>query len=186
MNFLATGENPARLGNQHPNIVPYQVFPTADGHVVLSVGNDPTFRRFCDNFGLNDLPDDPRFATNAARVENRQLVTDTLTPVLQRHPTTWWVERLESLKIGCGPINKLSDVFSDPQVLARGMVLDLPHAGTESGQVRVIANPVRLSATPVDYRLPPPLLGADTDNVLGDLLGLPAANIAALREHGIV
>jgi crotonobetainyl-CoA:carnitine CoA-transferase CaiB-like acyl-CoA transferase len=186
MNYLATGENPARLGNQHPNIVPYQVFPTADGHVVLSVGNDPTFRRFCVNFDLPDLPDDPRFATNAARVENRQLVTDTLTPVLQKHPTAWWVERLESLKIGCGPINKLSDVFSDPQVLARGMVLDLPHAGCESGQIRVIANPVRLSETPVDYRRSPPLLGADTDNVLGGLLGLPAANIAALRARGIV
>ncbi len=186
MNFLATGENPARLGNQHPNIVPYQVFPTADGHVVLSVGNDPTFRRFCENFGLGGLPDDPRFATNAARVEHRQLVTDTLTPVLQGHPTAWWVERLESLKIGCGPINKLADVFGDPQVAARGMVVELPHAGTESGQVRVIANPVRLSETPVDYRISPPLLGADTDDVLRTMAGLDAAEVAALRERGIV
>ena len=108
MNYLATGENPARLGNQHPNIVPYQVFPTADGHIVLSIGNDPTFKRFCEAFALTHLLEDARFATNAARVENRQLVTDTLTPVMQQHTTIWWVDRLEALKIGCGPINKLS------------------------------------------------------------------------------
>ncbi len=93
MNYLATGEDPPRLGNQHPNIVPYQVFPTADGYVVLSVGNDPTFKRFCDAFGLSHLLADERFATNAARVRNRQLVTDTLTPTLQGHPTAWWVAR---------------------------------------------------------------------------------------------
>jgi crotonobetainyl-CoA:carnitine CoA-transferase CaiB-like acyl-CoA transferase len=186
MNYLATNENPARLGNQHPNIVPYQVFTTADGHVVLSVGNDPTFRRFCDSVGLAGLPDDPRFATNAARVENRQLVTDTLAPVLRQHPTAWWVAHLEALKIGCGPINKLSDVFADPQVLARGMVLELPHAAAEGGRVRVIANPVRLSETPVDYRIAPPTLGLHTDTVLRDLLGLPAAEIEALRRQGVI
>ena len=95
MNYLATGENPVRLGNDHPNIVPYQVFPTADGFIVLSVGNDPTFKRFCDNFGLSHLLDDPRFATNAARVTNRAVVTQTLTPVLQGQGTDWWVEKLE-------------------------------------------------------------------------------------------
>src|SRR6201997_4331863 len=123
MNYLATDENPARLGNQHPNIVPYQVFPTADGHMVLSIGNDPTFKRFCESFELSHLLDDPRFATNAARVENRQLGTETLTPVMQSHPTAWWVERLEELKIGCGPINTLADVFADPHVQARGTVV---------------------------------------------------------------
>ncbi len=151
MNYLATGENPARLGNQHPNIVPYQVFPTADGHIVLSVGNDPTFKRFCEAFALTHLLEDARFATNAARVENRQLVTDTLTPVMMQHPTTWWVDRLEALKIGCGPINKLSEVFADPHVVARGMVLEMAHGSGET--VKVIANPVRLSETPPDYRL---------------------------------
>jgi crotonobetainyl-CoA:carnitine CoA-transferase CaiB-like acyl-CoA transferase len=186
MNFLATGEDPARLGNQHPNIVPYQVFPTADGYVVLSVGNDPTFRRFCEAFGLGHLPDDPRFATNAARVQNRQLVTDTLTPTMRKHPTEWWVEQLEALKIGGGPINRLSEVFADPQVLARGMVVELPHASAEGGRVKVIANPVRLSETPVDYRISPPTLGAHTEDVLRKLLGMGAAEIAALREQGIV
>ena len=146
MNYLATGENPARLGNQHPNIVPYQVFPTEDGHIVLSIGNDPTFKRFCEAFALTHLLEDERFATNAARVSNRQLVTDTLTPVMQQHPTGWWVERLEALKIGCGPINKLSEVFADPQVVARGTVVEMQHASGET--VKMIANPVRLSETP--------------------------------------
>ncbi len=184
MNYLATGENPARLGNQHPNIVPYQVFPTEDGHIVLSVGNDPTFRRFCENFGLEAMLEDARFATNAARVANRQLVTDMLTPVMQSHPTLWWVEKLEALKIGCGPINKLADVFADPHVQARGMVVDMAH---ESGvDVQVIANPVRLSATPADYRIAPPVLGQHTEEIVRDLLGYSDEAFDALRAKGIV
>src|SRR6202453_4266514 len=151
MNYLATGENPARLGNQHPNIVPYQVFPTQDGYMVLSVGNDPTFKRFCEAFALTHLLEDERFATNAARVRNRQFVTDTLTPVMQGHRTNWWVDRLEALKIGCGPINKLSEVFADPQVIARETVREMAHSSGK--RVKVIANPVRLSETPADYRI---------------------------------
>jgi crotonobetainyl-CoA:carnitine CoA-transferase CaiB-like acyl-CoA transferase len=185
MNYLATGENPVRLGNQHPNIVPYQVFPTADGYVVLSVGNDPTFKRFCDAFGLSHLLDDPRFATNAARVGNRQLVTDTLTPTMQQHPTAWWVEQLEAIKVGCGPINTLADVFADPQVVARQAVVQMPHAATPDG-VRVIANPVRLSETPVAYRIPPPVLGEHTEAVLSERLGLDAAALAGLRERKVI
>jgi len=185
MNYLATGENPPRLGNQHPNIVPYQVFATSDGHIVLSVGNDPTFDRFCKEFGLEHLLKDKRFATNAARVENRQLVTDTLAPVLKQHPSKWWIERLEALKVGCGPINKLSEVFADPHVQARGVVVEMPHAATKDG-VKVIANPVRLSETPADYRLPPPTLGQHTEEILGERLGLGASAIAALREKGVI
>ncbi len=183
MNYLATGENPPRLGNQHPNIVPYQVFATADGHMVLSIGNDPTFKRFCEAFELTHLLDDPRFATNAERVRNRALVTETLAPVLDRQPTAWWIERLEALKIGCGPINKLAEVFADPQVRARRMVVEMVHGSGHS--VPVIANPVRLSATPADYRLPPPLLGEHTDQVLGEL-GLGAETIAGLRARNVV
>ena len=184
MNYLATGENPPRLGNQHPNIVPYQVFATADGFIVLSIGNDPTFRRFCENFGLDALADDPRFATNAARVQNRALVTDTLAPVLRAQATRWWIERLEALKIGCGPINRLSEVFADPQVQARDMVREMAHAA--GVPVQVIANPVRLSATPADYRLPPPLLGQHTEEVLRDRLGLDDATLAGLRAEGVI
>ncbi len=184
MNYLATGENPVRLGNQHPNIAPYQVFPTRDGHIVLSVANDPTFKRFCEAFNLTHMLEDPRFVTNAARVGNRQLVTDTLTPVMMQHPTNWWIERLEALKIGCGPINKLSQVFEDPQVVARDMVLEMEHS---SGQtVKVIANPVKLSETPADYRLAPPLLGEHTDAVLSERLDLDAAALAALREKKVI
>jgi crotonobetainyl-CoA:carnitine CoA-transferase CaiB-like acyl-CoA transferase len=185
MNYLATREDPPRLGNQHPNIVPYQVFPTEDGYVVLSVGNDGTFKRFCEAFELAHLLDDPRYATNAARVENRQLVTDTLTPVMRAHPTAWWIERLEAVGVGCGPINTLSQVFADPQVRARGTVVAMAHPATAEG-IEVIANPVRLSETPASYRLPPPVLGEHTDAVLGERLGLDAAALAGLRERGVV
>ena len=184
MNYLSTGENPARLGNQHPNIVPYQVFPTQDGHMVLSVANDPTFKRFCEAFALTHLLEDPRFATNAARVQNRQLVTETLTATMLQHPTLWWIEKLETLKIGCGPINKLSEVFADPHVVAREMVLEMEHK--TGGKMKMIANPVKLSETPADYRLPPPLLGQHTDEVLSGRLGLDAAALAALREKNII
>jgi crotonobetainyl-CoA:carnitine CoA-transferase CaiB-like acyl-CoA transferase len=186
MNYLATGENPVRLGNQHPNIVPYQVFPTEDGYMVLSIGNDPTFKRFCEAFELTHLLADERFATNAARVSNRKLVTDTLTPVMQTHPTKWWVDRLEELKIGCGPINTLKEVFADPHVRARGVVVEMSHSSLPNGTVKVIANPVRLSETPADYRLPPPVLGEHTEQVLKERLGMDDAKFAALKAKGII
>jgi len=185
MNYLATGENPVRLGNQHPNIVPYQVFQTADGYLVLSVGNDPTFKRFCDAVGLSHLLDDPRFATNAARVGNRQLVTNTLAPVMRGDTTVNWVTRLEALKIGCGPINTLAQVFADEQVVARNTVVRVPHAASPDG-MQVIANPVRLSETPADYRRGPPILGEHTDEVLGENLGLSRDRLAELRERGVI
>lgn len=186
MNYLATGQNPPRLGNQHPNIVPYQVFPTKDGHMVLSIGNDPTFTRFCENTGLAHLLADDRFATNAARVAHRQLVTDTLTPVMQTRTTTEWVDMLEALKIGCGPINTLEQVFADPQVIARNVVVEMPHPTADGGKVKVIANPVRLSETPVDYRITPSTVGAHTDDVLTSLLGMTEAEIGALRAGGVL
>ena len=184
-NYLATGENPPRLGNQHPNIVPYQVFATADGHIMLSIGNDPTFRRFCQAFDLT-LADDPRFATNAARVTNREAVTAALTPVMRRFATRDWVERLEALNIGGGPINRLSEVFADPHVQARGMVVEMPHPQADGGAVKVVANPVKLSATPASYRITPPALGEHTARVLGDWLGIDAVEMAVLREKGVI
>jgi len=184
MNYLATGENPPRLGNQHPNISPYQEYPTKDGYLILAVGNDPTFERFCKNFGLEAMLADPRFATNPQRVANRDLVTQTLTPIMKSRTTTEWVDALEALKIGCGPINTLKDVFADPHVQAREMVVKMTQ--TSGVEIEVIANPVKLSATPPDYRSPPPALGEHSDAVLGGLLGMSAADIAALREKGIV
>ncbi len=184
MNYLATGENPPRLGNQHPNIAPYQEYPTKDGYIILAVGNDPTFERFAKAFGLEHLLSDPRFATNPKRVENRQLVTETLTPVMKSKTTAEWIDALEALKIGCGPINTLKDVFNDPHVIARDMVKQLPHASGET--VTVIANPVKLSATPPDYRISPPVLGEHTQEVLSGVLGMSEAEIAGLREKGIL
>jgi crotonobetainyl-CoA:carnitine CoA-transferase CaiB-like acyl-CoA transferase len=183
MNYLATKQNPERLGNQHPNIVPYQVFPTADGYMVLSIGNDPTWERFCRSFGQEHLLADERFATNASRVGNRQLVTDTLTPLMRTRRTTEWVEALEALKIGCGPINTLEQVFADPHVQAREMVVEMQHP---TGPIEVIANPVKLSGTPPDYALPPPVLGQHTDEVLRGLLGMSEAEVAGLREKGVM
>jgi crotonobetainyl-CoA:carnitine CoA-transferase CaiB-like acyl-CoA transferase len=184
MNYLATGENPARLGNQHPNIAPYQEFPTKDGYLILAVGNDPTFERFCKAFGQEALLADPRFATNPIRVENRQLVTDTLTPVMKSKTTAEWINALEALKIGCGPINTLEQVFADPHVQAREMVVEMVHGSGET--VKVIANPVKLSATPPSYRSAPPVLGEHTEDVLASVLKMSASDIAALREKGIL
>ena len=184
MNYLATGENPARLGNQHPNIAPYQEFPTKDGYLILAVGNDPTFERFCKAFGQEALLADPRFATNPIRVQNRQLVTDTLTPVMKSKTTAEWIDALEALKIGCGPINTLEQVFADPHVQAREMVVEMAHGSGET--VKVIANPVKLSATPPSYRSAPPVLGEHTEDVLTSVLKMSASDIAALKEKGIV
>src|SRR3954451_11607764 len=183
MNYLATGVNPPRLGNQHPNIAPYQEFPTKDGYIILAVANDPTFERFCKAFGQEHLLADPRFATNPKRVENRQLVTDTLTPVMKGRTTAEWVDALEALKIGCGPINTLEQVFADPHVQARNMVIEMQHPTGEP--VKVIVNPVKLSATPPTYRSPPPVLGQHTAEVLGGLLGMSEAEVAGLKEKGI-
>jgi crotonobetainyl-CoA:carnitine CoA-transferase CaiB-like acyl-CoA transferase len=184
MNYLATGENPVRLGNQHPNIAPYQEFPTKDGYLILAVGNDPTFERFCKAFGQEALLADPRFATNPIRVQNRQLVTDTLTPVMKSKTTAEWIDALEALKIGCGPINTLEQVFADPHVQAREMVVEMAHGSGET--VKVIANPVKLSATPPSYRSAPPVLGEHTEDVLASVLKMSASDIAALREKGIL
>jgi crotonobetainyl-CoA:carnitine CoA-transferase CaiB-like acyl-CoA transferase len=184
MNYLATGQAPPRLGNQHPNIVPYQVFRSADGYLVLSIGNDPTFARFCKNFGCEALLEDPRFATNAARVQNRDFVTDTLAPTLQAQTTAWWIEKLEALRIGCGPINTLDQVFADPQVIARNDLIEMEHVS--GAKMTLIANPVRLSETPADYRLAPPALGQHTDQVLQDWLGLGPDERSGLRGKNII
>jgi len=184
MNYLSTGENPPRLGNQHPNISPYQEYPTKDGYLILAVGNDPTFERFCKNFGQEHLLSDERFATNPKRVANRDLVTQTLTPLMKTKTTAEWVAALEALKIGCGPINTLKDVFADPHVQARNMTLEMDHGS--GATVKVIANPVKLSATPPTYRSAPPVLGEHTDAVLSGILGMSAVEIETLRAKGVL
>jgi len=184
MNYLATGTAPRRLGNAHPNIVPYQDFPTADGDFILTVGNDNQFRRFAAVAGQAQWADDPRFTTNAARVANRGVLIPLIRQATVFKTTAEWVAALELAGVPCGPINDVAEVFADPQVLARGLQVSLPHA--LAGEVPQVASPLRLSATPVEYRRPPPLLGEHTEQVLGELLGLSQDEVARLRQSGVV
>lgn len=182
MNYLATGVSPKRLGNAHPNIVPYQDFPSADGNFILAVGNDGQFRKFCEVAGIASLADDPRFVTNRARVAHRAELIPLLRQATVFKTTAQWIELLEKAGVPCGPINDLQQVFADPQVQARGLRLDLPNAmGSSTPQV---ASPLRLSATPVAYRSAPPLLGQHTEALLQRLLGMSETQVAELREAG--
>lgn len=183
MNYLATGSNPRRMGNAHPSIVPYQDFPTADGHMILAIGNDGQFARFCEVAGRPELAADVRFATNRARVENRAELIPLLSEITATRTTAEWIGQLEARAVPCGPINGLAEVFADPQVQARGLAVKMPHP--EAGEVPLVASPIRLSKTPVEYRRAPPLVGEHTDEILADL-GVDATGIAGLRERGVV
>jgi formyl-CoA transferase len=183
-NYLATGKPPGRLGNDHPNIAPYQVFRTADGSLILACGNDNLFRKFCEVAGCLALADDARFASNGKRVENRVELTRLLNEVFLKRPTKEWIARLEAAGVPCGPINDLSQVFSEPQALARGLRMELPHPS--AGKVSLVRSPMRFSQTPVEHGVPPPMLGQHTDEVLMSLLDKTASEVAALRSAGIV
>ena len=159
VNTRLTGAAPVRRGNDHPNIVPYGVYETADGHVIVAVGNDAQFSRFCGLFGLGDLPADPRFATNPARIANRAALAERLEPALRAHPTDEVVARMEGAKISVGPVQTMPEVFASEQAQARGMALDMEGGGL---RLPLIGNPLKLSRTPVTYRSPPPRFGADT------------------------
>lgn len=183
LNYLTTGVAPQRLGNAHPNIVPYQAFPTADGDMIIAVGNDGQFAKLCAVIDHAEWATDERFATNAARVANR----DTLVPLLRQatvmRTTSEWVGALEQAGVPCGPINDIAAVFANEQVQARGLQHDMPHP--LAGTVPQVASPMRLSETPVTYRQPPPLLGEHTQAVLADILGLDAQAIEALARQGV-
>ncbi|GGH95864.1 CoA transferase [Pseudomonas fluvialis] len=184
MNYLVTGVAPKRLGNAHPNIVPYQDFPSADGNFILAVGNDGQFRKFCEVAGIPELADDPRFASNQARVANRGELIPQLRQATVFKSTAQWIELLEAAGVPCGPINDLHQVFADPQVQSRGLRFELANAlGSHTPQV---ASPLRLSATPVTYRLAPPLLGQHTEALLQSRLGMSLAQIMALRAAGVI
>ena len=186
MNYLSTDENPERLGNQHPNIVPYQVMPTADGYIVLSIGNDQTFVRFCELAGETKLLEDDRFKTNAARVSNREYVTKVLNEVTKRKNSNQWLSELEKAKIGCGPINSLSDVFNDPHVVSREMVMEMEHSKTGEKPLKLISNPIKMNETPVSYRYAPPLLGEHTNEILKTELNYNADQIKLLKDKKII
>ncbi|MEK9841981.1 MULTISPECIES: CaiB/BaiF CoA-transferase family protein [Thalassospira] len=184
MNYLTTGNAPGRLGNAHPNIVPYEAFPSADGYLILAVGNDSQFKSFCAVAGLDDLPADERYATNRNRVANR----DTLVPLIRQamvlKTTDEWIAALEKANVPCGPINTLDRVFDNPQVKHRGLVkhLDHPTAGT----VPTVGNPIRFSKTPITDEKAPPMLGQHSDEILRKVADLSDDQIAKLRDAGIV
>ena len=186
MNYLATGEAPKRLGNAHPSIVPYQAFATADGNMVLAAANDAQYQRFCDFAGVPELAADDSYKTNEMRVRNRDELVEKLQTVIGEKSTIHWVEGLEKVNVSCGPINTVEQVFSDPQVNARGMKLDMPHAATGEAPVHLIASPIKMSKTGAEYRHAPPMLGQHTEEVLKQLLDIGANEIAELRQRGII
>ncbi len=184
MNYLTTGNAPRRLGNAHPNIVPYQDFPTADGDFILTVGNDSQFRKFCEVAGFREWADDPRFISNQARVANRAVLIPLIRQATVFKTTAQWIAELEQAGVPCGPINDLQQVFADEQVVARGLRVDIAHS--LGGTAPSVASPIRLSASPVQYRNAPPLLGEHTDEVLQNWLSLSAEEIAELREARVL
>lgn len=183
-NYLATGIAPRRLGNAHPNIVPYQTFKTADGDVILACGNDNLFRKFCEVARCPELASDERFATNGQRVKNRAALTEILNGIFQTRTTRDWVQALETAGVPNGPINTLEQVFQEPQAVARGLRMEMPHP--RAGKVALVRSPMRFSETPIEYKVPPPLLGEHTDEILRTLLGKSEADIADLHADGVV
>ena len=181
--YLVTRQPPRRLGNAHQNIVPYQVFEAADGHMILAVGNDGQFAKFCAVAGRPDLAADARFATNAGRVRHREQLVPIVAGLMRTRIRADWLAALEAAKVPCGPINDLAEVFADPQVRDRGMTTTMPHP--LAGVVELVASPIKLAATPPSMRRAPPLLGQQTDEVLAEF-GLGADEIAALRAAGAI
>lgn len=179
LNFLVSGKPPVQSGNAHPNVVPYQAFATADGHLILAVGNDSQFARFGTLAGYPDWGSDPRFATNAARIENRADLTPEIARIMASQTTAHWVEALEAASIPHGPINNIGQALADPQAVHRGLV-------TDAGGRPAIASPLRLSDSVPDAGTAPPVLGADTLDVLRRLLDLDAGTVGDLRARGII
>jgi crotonobetainyl-CoA:carnitine CoA-transferase CaiB-like acyl-CoA transferase len=184
MNYLVTGEAPGRLGNTHPNIVPYQSVRTKDGNLILACGNDNLFNKFCDAAGAPELKTDPRFAKNSVRVANRGAMDEVLDRIFARHTTEEWVVKLEAAGVPCGPINTIDQVFQNEQVVARNIRQKLEHP--TAGSAPTIASPMRFSQTKIEHKLPPPLLGQHTDEVLRTVLGRSEEQIERLKADGIV
>jgi len=185
MNYLHTGKVPHAWGTAHATIVPYQAFPTSDGYVILAIGNDRQFQKFCAFAGRPELAEDPRFLTNSLRVQNRQACVEAVTELTRLHPTDHWLENLSAMAVPCGPVNTIDKVFADPHVQARGMQISLRHSATGKDEA-YIASPIKMSKTPVTYRRAAPMVGEHNKEVLGELLGLDDAAIAKLAENGAI
>ena len=183
-NYLHSGQAPKRWGNAHPNIVPYQTFACADGHLIVAAGNDGQYRKFVEAGGRPELAHDARFATNPNRVKHRDVLVPLLAEMVLSRTREDWIKQLEAAGVPCGPINDIAEVFANPQVQARELVTALPHPS--AGTVKLLRSPMRLSETPTRLDLAPPLLGQHTDEVLREVLGHSAAQIDALREKGIL
>jgi len=186
LNYLTSRQVPQRVGNEHPNIVPYNVLPSSDGFIILAVGNDGQYQKFCDFAGVPELAKDPRFVTNELRVRNRKAIYELLPDITRRKSQAEWIAGLAKLGVPCSPVNTVDQVFADPQVRHRQMQIAMPHPLSASGSVDLIGNPIKYSGTPIDYALPPPYLGQHTDEVLKELLAMPETEIAGLRQRGIV
>ena len=184
-NYLVGGRIPRRLGTAHPNSVPYQVFPTEDGFIIIAANNDGQFERLCEAAGAAELLEDPDFSSNALRVNNRARLIPKIEAITRARTTAAWMASLEAAGVPCAPVNTIDQVFADPQVQARGMQIRMPHplAGED---VRLVGSPIRLSGTPVSYRRAPPTLGEHTDEVLAEVLDLDESERAALREDGVI
>ena len=184
MNHLIAGNEPQRMGNAHPNIVPYQALATADGHIILAVGNDNQFRKLCALANRSELADDARFASNAARVENRKVLIPILEQILQQRSSSDWITLLEGAGVPCGPINTLAEVFTDPQVEAREMRIEMEHQ--RAGKVALVGSPMKFSQSPVEYNQAPPTLGEHNSEILGELLGLSEQERLQLAKEGVI
>jgi crotonobetainyl-CoA:carnitine CoA-transferase CaiB-like acyl-CoA transferase len=184
LNYLAGGKAPGRLGNAHPNIVPYQTFETADGFIIVAVGNDRQFAEYCRLIGVPHLGEDERYKTNRGRVENRADLVPLLTAPMKTRTTAQWVEAFEAAAVPCGPINTIDQMFADPQVLARGLQIGLTR--DDGVQAPGVANPLHFSETPVEYETAPPRLGEGTERVLSQVLELKAGDVAKLRAAGVI
>lgn len=183
-NYFCSGHAPGRTGEYHPNLAPYQPFPTEDGELIIAVGNDYQFKRLCEALGLPELAVDSRYATNPGRVQHRAELVEVLKTATRRKTSGEWLETLRAVSIPCGPIQTIDEVFADPQVLARGMVVEVEHPAM--GPMTTVANPIKFSASPVTYEKAPPLIGEDTEEVLTRVLGYEQEEIRALRDRGIV
>ena len=186
VNYLLTGEVPGRLGTGHPNIVPYQVFEASDGHIILGTANEEAFSRFCEFTGHEQLLEDPRFRTNADRVRNRGEANKKVQEIIKEKSANFWVKELSRLKITCSRVNTIDQVFEDPQVKARDMIVNMRHPSSSASPLRLISSPINLTETPVTYRRAPPTLGQHTDEVLAEVLELDEAERNRLKADGIV
>jgi len=182
--YLVSGDVPGRLGNGHPTIVPYETFPASDQSFIIAVGNDTQFRKFCEIAGAPELADDPLFAKNADRVRNRKKLIPLIRRLTIERSADEWIAALEEAGVPCGPVNDLGQVFSDPQVLERGMRITMPHP--LSGSVDLIGSPINLEKTPVSYDKAPPMLGADTADILKRHLGLTDKALTDLSDKGVL